>query len=242
LKVLPFYLVYRALVRAKVADIRLHQHGLTDSEARRERRELAGYLGLAEAYTHRPPPRLLITHGPSGSGKTFGAQSLVDALGAVRIRSDVERQRLRARQPTSCEPAVVAQDLYTPQATEQTYARLAELAETVLQAGFTVVVDATFLERRQRDAFRALADALGVPFGLLDFHAARSTLERRVRHRGGRQRDASEATVEVLARQLEEFQPLGIDEAEFAVVVDTEACGSVNELAQRLGPGLRVEG
>jgi hypothetical protein len=44
-------------------------------------------------------------------------------------------------------------------------------------------VDATFLQRAQRDAFRRLAAQLGVPFTLFDFQAHEETLQRRVAHR-----------------------------------------------------------
>ncbi|HEY5791078.1 MAG TPA: phosphotransferase, partial [Gammaproteobacteria bacterium] len=56
LAVLPFYLVYRALVRAKVAAIRLGQGGADAGE-------LHAYLALAERLRRPPAPCLLATHG-----------------------------------------------------------------------------------------------------------------------------------------------------------------------------------
>ena len=95
LDVLPFYLTYRALVRAKVAHLGWKQHEESETGIRNQlaakRQE---YLDLAAKFTEPGQPRLIITHGLSGSGKSFGTQPLVESLGAVRVRSDVERRRL----------------------------------------------------------------------------------------------------------------------------------------------------
>jgi aminoglycoside phosphotransferase family enzyme len=91
---LPFYCAYRAMVRAKVAGIRLGQGDLRAEEAAQVRQEFCSYVDLAERYTRPSRPRLLITHGVAGSGKTAGTQPLIEAFGAIRLRSDVERKRL----------------------------------------------------------------------------------------------------------------------------------------------------
>ncbi len=54
------------------------------------------------------------------------------------------------------------------------------LARDVLRAGYTALVDATFLSHARRARFFALARELGVPVYVLDFHASRACLERRV--------------------------------------------------------------
>src|SRR2546427_11771485 len=89
LGLLPFYLTYRAMVRAKVAGIRLGQSHLPPEEAAQVREAFGSYCDLAERYTRSSRARLLLTHGLSGSGKTFATQQLVDATGAIRLRSDV---------------------------------------------------------------------------------------------------------------------------------------------------------
>ena len=56
--------------------------------------ESRGYLKIAADYAQPPRPALLITHGLAGSGKTTLSQALLELIGAVRIRTDVERKRL----------------------------------------------------------------------------------------------------------------------------------------------------
>ena len=163
LVLLPFYLTYRATVRAKVAGIRLGQSHLSPEEAAHVRQAFGSYLDLAERYTRPSRPRLWITHGVSGSGKTFSTQQLIEATGAIRLRSDVERKRLFGLAPLERSTDRSDRDLYAPDVTQRTYAQLAQQATRVVEAGFTVIVDATFLKRAQRDAFRRLAAQLDVP-------------------------------------------------------------------------------
>ena len=223
LGLLPFYLTYRALVRAKVAGIRLGQSDLPPAEAEHARQAFGSYLDLATRYTRPSRPRLLITHGVSGSGKTYSTQRVIEATGAIRIRSDVERKRLCGLAPLERSTGRSGLDLYAPAVTQRTYEHLAQQAARVVAAGFTVVVDATFLKRAQRDAFRRLAAQLGVPFTIVDFRAHAETLQRRVARRSAHADDASEADLAVLHGQLAALEPLSAEEQACALTIDTEA-------------------
>jgi len=205
---LRFYLTYRAMVRAKVAIIRLHQPGLAPAERESARHDFENYRDRAVAYTRSRPPALIITHGLSGSGKTTVSQQVVEALAAIRVRSDVERKRLHGLAAAARSHSPVAAGLYGREAGDQTYQRLAALAGELLDAGETVIVDAAFLERARRERFRTLAQARQVPFLILDAVADESRLRARVvqrKHAGG---DASEAGTEVLAHQIATHEPL----------------------------------
>jgi aminoglycoside phosphotransferase family enzyme/predicted kinase len=235
---LPFYLTYRALVRAKVAGIRLGQSDLSPEEAAHAREAFGSYLDLAARYTRPSRPRLWITHGLSGSGKTWGTQPLVEATGAIRLRSDVERKRLFGLAPLERSTGHRAHELYAPDATQRTYAHLAQQAARVIEAGFTAVVDATFLKRAQRDAFRRLAAQLGVPCMILEFQAHAETLRRRVAQRSAQGTDASEADLAVLNGQLAALEPLTANEHASALTIDTDA----PQAAQRLLDAVRAMG
>ncbi len=234
LNVLRFYTVYRAMIRAKVAWIRIRQErssGQVDSDLYDE---LCAYLDLAKQYTNPSPPRLMITHGVSGSGKTFGTQPLIDALGAIRIRSDIERRRMFGLDETSRTHSDVAHGLYAPAATVETYTRLATLAEQILRANYPVIVDATFLNRQERQTFHEVAKQYNVPFHILNFHASDDALRRRIAERSKGDPDASEATLEVLVYQLKCREPLDSDERRFTIDVDTEDPHHLSDLSRRI--------
>lgn len=222
LPLLPWYLSYRAMVRAKVAAIRAAQAAddltLRDHAAG----DVAAYLTLAASYAAPRRPCLLITRGLSGSGKTRHSQVLLEQFSLVRLRSDVERKRLFGLAATASSGSTVGGGIYTANAGEQTYAHLATTAEMILRSGQPVLIDATFLRRAQRDRFHRLAEGLGIPFLIVEFHAADAELRRRILQRSARGTDASEASLAVLEQQLATQEPLGEDERARCIRVDTE--------------------
>jgi hypothetical protein len=222
LAVLRFYLVYRALVRAKVAVLRGTQ--LAPGAARDPLdAEFRGYVALAHAYAQPPRPAFVLAHGPSGCGKTTLTQALLELHGAVRIRTDVERKRLHGVAAAARSGSALDAGLYTPEATERTYRHILALAEAVAAAGRVAIVDATFLRRWQRALFRDRAAALGIPCVLIDFAASDATLRARVVERAVRGADASEADLAVLERQLRTREPLDATERAAALAWDAEA-------------------
>lgn len=201
LQILDFYKVYRALVRAKVLAIRLGQEDLSPAEVGANREECARYLALAESYTRRRHPRLLIACGLSGSGKSRLARRLREALPIIHLRSDVERKRLFGLTADARTTGAPGSGIYFPQATEWTYERLYRLAGLILDSGYHTLVDATFLTRARRGHFRRLAEDRGLGFAILVLDAPVDVLRRRVIRRLADGCDASEATLAVLEHQ-----------------------------------------
>ena len=205
---LPFYALYRTMVRVKVAALRRDQ--LEDAAARAGcDAERFAYLALAERLAAPRRPVLVLTQGPSGSGKSHVASRLAVSLGAVHLRSDVERKRLFGLEGTHRTSVEEGARLYAADATARTYEVLAERAEALLRAGLHVVVDATFLAPAQRARFAALAATIGVHGALVACSASPATLAARIEARAARGRDASDADPAVLAAQLEALVPLG---------------------------------
>jgi len=218
LEVLRFYQVYRAMVRAKVAGLRLAQSTAEAAEAR----DFADYVALAERYTAPPGARLLITHGLSGSGKTWFSQHLLEATPLVRLRSDVERKRLFGLSPTDHSGAQT-QGIYQPGASERTYRHLRDTAARLLGWGFSVVVDAAFLSRQQRDRFAGLARDLHVPFAIIHCEADAEITRARLRRRASAGGDASDADVAVFEQQLRNVEALAGGELENRLPADLGA-------------------
>ncbi|MEN9501140.1 MAG: hypothetical protein RI964_425 [Pseudomonadota bacterium] len=213
LNLLKFYKVYRAMVRAKVNALRLSQlHDDPNAQAE-VLAHCDSYLQLAMQYTQPTTPALILTHGLSGSGKSFGCRQLVDALGWIQIRSDVERKRLATPTAEQVSNAVSAPDpLYNQSMTAKTYARLAELAQQLLTDGYSVVVDATFLEAAKRQQFQQIAQTLRLPFLILHFVGTPEQLADNIQQRLLQGNDASDANWEVLQQQLQHYKPLQDDE------------------------------
>ena len=238
LRVLRFYLVYRALVRAKVSCLRAHQAGMAAREKSEIEHEYRRHLHLAERLAARAHAALLIMHGLSGSGKTTIAQGLLEALGAVRLRSDVERKRLLGLAAEARSGSGLDAGLYAPGASERTYAHLAALARALLAARYAVIVDAAFLKRAERERFAGLAREAGASFLIAACAAPAATLRARVSARERAARDASEAGLAVLELQFATAEPLAADEAAHTMYIDAEHAVAAPEaaaLALRLG-------
>lgn len=219
---LRYYLVYRAMVRAKVEALRAGQGDVSDRQRDACMRRCRDHLGWARETIVQRRSAIIALHGFSGSGKTSRSMTLLETIGAIRIRSDVERKRLHGMPPTQHLQHEVEQGLYDRGATEQTYEYLADMAGRIVRAGVPVIVDATFLQRRWRDVFRRLADAEGVPFVIADFLADRQTLRDRVAQRARHAVDASDAGPVVLEHQLLHHDALADDELAQVVPFDTE--------------------
>jgi aminoglycoside phosphotransferase family enzyme/adenylate kinase family enzyme len=231
LALLPYYLVYRALVRCKVALLRWEQH-----RKPQDLQEAENYANLAESYSQPQSPKLFITHGYSGSGKsTFSAQ-MTESLGIIHLRSDVERKRLinKPKPDISRQGAgnEVNQGLYTPENVLLVYHRLIELASPILDAGFSVLIDAAFLQFSQRELFAELAKKKQVDFVILDFYAPEQELKRRISERRQSGNDASEATLAVLEHQLKTAQAFSATELEKVIRIETCATVALNKLLQ----------
>ncbi|MBE0613684.1 MAG: AAA family ATPase [Burkholderiales bacterium] len=238
LRVLRFYLVYRALVRAKVSCLRAHQPGIAAREKSEVEHEYRRHLHLAEHLAAAAEPAIVIMHGLSGSGKTTISQGLLETLGAVRLRSDVERKRLHGLSAQARSGAALNTGLYAPESSERTYAHLAELARAVLDARYPLIVDAAFLKREQRALFAGLAREARAGFLIATCTATAHTLRARVLAREREARDASEAGLAVLEYQLDNAQPLAPDELAHAMQFDAARESVAPEaaaLARRLG-------
>ena len=215
---LSFYAVYRALVRAMVDSLGAESDAAHRQEFQARLRVL---VKTAVAFVKRSTPALMIMHGLSGSGKSWLSEQLIPQIGAVRIRSDLERKRLAGAQASAVPDGGLEQGLYDPQWSRRTYARLLESAESCLNAGFNVIVDAAFLVGAERRLFRDLAMQKGLPFIIVRCEADRGVLVERIRKREQLHADPSEADVDVLNWQLQNTEPLSAEERSQAIVVDT---------------------
>jgi aminoglycoside phosphotransferase family enzyme/predicted kinase len=207
--VLPVHRVARAVVRAAVAAIRSAQADCPADAAAVARRECDRYLDLAERLAAPVAPLLLVTTGVSGSGKTTLAAECVGQFAAVRLRSDVERKRLFSMAATA-RPGDddAARALYAAETTRRVYERLATLARGLLEAGASVVVDATCNARAQRELLAAVARDTGTRLVWLEIDLPADILRARVAARAAEGRDPSDATPEILRAQLAAREPM----------------------------------
>ncbi len=194
LKVLPLYLCYRACVRGKVACI------LADEQApaQRDWQQARLYFALAETYMRMARPKLFVIGGLSGSGKSHLSLLGCGPERAIMIRSDATRRRLAARFP--------GLDRYGREMHIRTYDAIFNAAHHALCAGFSVILDATFLHADSRRKVQQLAQTCGISIRGYWLDIPEDILRNNIRRRQQHGQDISEADVRVLELQLQEYR------------------------------------
>ncbi len=185
---LGLFIALRALIRAHVA--------------RRMGGDWAAYLDCALDALAPHPKRLLAIGGLPGSGKSTLARRIAPGLGrapgAVVLRADEARKRRFGVAPETRLPP----EAYAETASRIVLAGLMADAATALHLGQSVILDTTFLDPQDRAAARSATGE--ADFRAVWLQAPLDVLEARV---GGRQGDASDATIDVLRRAAEKPGP-----------------------------------
>lgn len=214
------YFVYHCMIRAKIAAIRIGERYDMDA-CSKDLAELKHYLAVAIRWIKRPPPIVVGMHGFSGSGKTWLSTQLLSELPAVRLRSDIVRKRCLGLAESACTWSPPGRGAYTVQAREEVYKVMLDILDGLIEAGFDVIADASFLMRRDRRLLEALAGRKNVALVWLDVTADDDELARRLQHRAAARDDASEADTLVLDYQRKYAEPLTPAEMRHAVCVAT---------------------
>ena len=227
---LPLFLSCRAAIRAKVAGFAAKSEA---GEANEEIDAARAYLDLAQDFLAPAPARLTAIGGVSGTGKSTLARALAPGLGAapgaVILRSDMIRKKLFGVPPTER----LGLEAYREDVSIKVYDTLLLRAATLLGAGHSVIVDAVYLEGRDRDRIQQTGAETGVPFTGLWLTASAETLMARVQ---SRKDDASDASAAVLQSQLEvDPGPLDWSKVDAGGDPDTVAAGARDVLARSAG-------
>lgn len=201
-ELLGYFAVYRSMVRAKVAALRWQQDHSPDAGQR-----FVQHIEWAQRFLGRPPGRLVLMCGLSGAGKSWVAERLVPRLPAIRLRSDVARKALAGLDTGARTDSPVGGGIYARHRSDAVFDHLARVAGALLPDGDHVIVDATFIERKRRAAFLAMAERLQLTMTIIYCTAPAEILRQRILARTDAGADASEATLAVLDAQLEHLEP-----------------------------------
>jgi aminoglycoside phosphotransferase family enzyme/predicted kinase len=209
-ELLPFYVAYRAAVRAKVEGLKAAETEVPQADRTEARTRATGYWLLALAALEPPErrPALVLLGGLPGSGKSTLAAQLVAQENFHLVRSDVVRKELAGKAGTESSPNIFGTGLYAAEWNDRTYAECLARTESLLRAGGRVLVDASFREDQRRRQFLQLADRLHVSARFLVCEAPAGVIRRRLEQRQG---DASDADWEIYKQAASNWQPTAAD-------------------------------
>ena len=197
LQLLPLYLSYRAGVRGKVSCLSV-SNSMPQDEVSGLYSAAEHYFTLAEQYLSPGKPCLFIIGGLSGSGKSHLALLGLKHEKAIIIRSDATRKRI-ARNHAGL-------PLYSDEMHRLTYQSMFDAATVAIKAGFSVILDATFLHPASRQTAIKLAATLNTSLFFYWLDMDEEILRERIKQRSTENSDISDADLKVLEGQLIEYQ------------------------------------
>jgi uncharacterized protein len=234
-----FYESYRAYVRAKVSAFSLGSQSLSFAARAKLEAEARRYLLLALA-AERPalaPPRLWAVGGMVASGKSSLGEVLGERLAAPVIGSDQTRKRLHGVEPTTPLHDGAWQAAYGPEATERVYAELLRRGRVVLESGRSVILDATFRSRADREAARRLAASLSVPFSFVECRVPEAVARARLAERA-RGPSVSDGRLEIYDAVAARYEPVTeLSPAQYACI---DTSGPLEDSLARLAAAFPV--
>ena len=232
-RVFGLFCVYPCIILAKVAAIRSTERA-TVEERRRDIEQVKHNLAVAVRWIEAPRPGLIAMHGYSGSGKTWLSSRLMTLIPGIRVRSDIERKRLYGLDETASSQSEPGAGIYADRSSTRVYEKLITTAEGLLDAGFSVIIDASFLRKDDRQILATMTRRKDVAIVFVDTVAGRSVLEQRLWQRKTAGRDASEADTEILNFQLDVADPLSVDELERTVCVPTDGTTDTDQIIKAI--------
>ena len=220
---LPLYKCNRAFIRGKVRGLEIDQSEVPPAQREEAAATARQLFALALGYTREGQrvPLLVTMTGIAGSGKSHVATALAARLGAVILRSDVIRKELAGISPGTSARGGQDEGLYTPAHTALTFAALYRRAEAHLRRGHSVVLDAVFGRRTDRERSGRLARKHGARLLLVECVAPDDVLRQRLQEREREVGEPSDATLAIAERLRAHYQPVDSTAEAPIVRVDT---------------------
>jgi len=208
LHLLNFYKSFRSMVRAKVATL--------GNQANHD--TFVKYLQLSQSYQIRNAPKLIIMHGLSGSGKSYLSHKMIENISAIRIRSETERERIHKELLKKGKKI----ELHSPEINARLSQHLLKLSEQILNIGYTVIVDGTFLKQHFRQNYINIAQRLNLEMQIISCHCDPKLLSARLAKGVNTRALDNNFSNDRLAHQQIYQQPLTEQEVSMQVTVDTD--------------------
>lgn len=152
-------------------------------------------------------PLVLLVGGLPGSGKTTTARALASAIGSAVTSADETRKRLAGLGEGVHPAAEIDSGLYSSEMNQQVYAALLGATEQALTRGRSIILDATFRTRSDRETVRSLAIQRGARFLMVECYASDEVVVERLQRRVSEPDPWSDATVETFEALRDEYEP-----------------------------------
>ena len=205
---MDFYKCYRACVRGKVESLRAAEGEVRAAERAASAERATRFLRLALRYaTLGSIPTVVAVMGEVACGKSTLAGGIADALGLAIASSDITRKRL-ARLPLYRRPNDKRRRvLYADSMSQRVYTALLAEVGREARAERSVVLDATFARRADRDGLRALGRRIGANVLFIEVVTPAALRRRRLVARARGRGSVSDARLDDFAALAARYEP-----------------------------------
>ena len=124
------------------------------------------------------------------------------------MSSDQVRKQLAGVSPQSSQRASYGQGLYGDEAKRRTYEAMTELARHALAQGQSVLLDASFAKRAERQRMLTLAHDHGARVCLIECCASESEIRARLKAREQAEATISDAREDILSDFQRDYEPV----------------------------------
>lgn len=206
---LDFYAAYRAVVKLKVACLSLPAGGEEAEGGGAARNLVETYLQLAYRYAIQfSRPTLWVFCGLPATGKSSLAQDLAVALHLPHFQSDRIRKEEMVESAGGSHVVPLDAGIYRPEMRHRVYARMLFAAQEQLKRGRSVILDASYSRRKDREDVQQLARDLDTNLVFVECICREETLRERLEQREASADSLSDARLQHLSEMIRRFDPL----------------------------------
>jgi predicted kinase len=182
------------------------------------------------------PPFLIVTCGLTGTGKSTIINEVARLKGYTVLASDSIRKKLVGILPTEHRYERFDEGIYSREFTEKTYLAMIEEGKELVAQGKSVILDACFPKKWQRQKAKESAGEVGGRFLCIEFTCSEEEVKARLEKRFDSKEGISDGRWEIYLSQKETFEEIDESLLEHHLTVDTSEPieESVRKIIERL--------
>lgn len=205
--ILDFYKCYRAYVKGKVKSLQSGEEEVPEEDRKKAVEQAGRYFRLSLRYALLGSrPTAVIFMGRVGTGKSTLARHLIDVLSLPHFSSDRIRKKL-AGVPLTERPALEERKkLYSEAMSDRTYSELRRQAKTLGSDGKSVVLDATYSRKSEREKIISTLEKADMDYIFVEAQAPNEVIRQRLSKRGKQQDVISDARLEDFEKLVSMYQ------------------------------------
>ena len=211
--VLNFYKCYRAYIRGKVTGFKINDSNIDKSEKDKMIDISKKYFDLAYYYSQlfsrknkkNSKPILFITTGLTGTGKTTIARKIAVDYKAQIISTDSVRKEILGIDKYERHYDAYNTGLYSPKKMIETYDKIFEKTDFLLNKKKNVVLDATFKTEKLRDTARKISQKNNANFLIVYCNCPEEKVKKYLDNRANK-KSISDGRWEIYIKQKDSFE------------------------------------